>query len=98
MRKGTQGSGGNLKSGMMTEHKNSELLKQDDGYPFIQSIRGSYPYWERTLSDLNAMVRQLGIPTFYTLTAADLRWPETIQVIARLYGQELSEEHINEMP
>ena len=98
MRKGTQGSGGKLKAGMMTEGKISELLKQDDGYRFIQSIRGSYPYWERTLSDLNAMVRQLGIPTwFLTLTAADLRWPETIQVIARQYGQELSEEHINEM-
>ena len=98
MRKGTQGSGGKLKAGMMTEHKISELLKQDDGYRFIQSIRGSYPYWERTLSDLNAMVRQLGIPTwFLTLTAADLRWPETIQVIARQYGQELSEEHVNKM-
>ena len=44
------------------------------------------------------MVRQLGIPTwFLRLTAADQRWPETIQVIARQYGQELSEEHINEM-
>ena len=60
MRKGTQGSGGRLKAGMMTEGKISELLKQDDGYRFIQSIRGSYPYWERTLSDLHAMVRQLG--------------------------------------
>ena len=50
------------------------------------------------MSDLNDMERQLGIPTwFLTLTAADLSWPETIQVIARQYGQELSEEHINEM-
>ena len=98
MRKGTQGSGRKLNAGMMTEDKISELLKQDDGYRFIQNIRGSYPYWERTLTDLNAMVRQLGIPTwFLTLTAADLRWPETIQVIARQYGQELSEEHINKM-
>ena len=61
----------------------SSFQNQDDGYSLIQSIKGSYPYWERTLSDLNAMVRQLGIPTwFLTLTAADLRCPETIQVIA----------------
>ena len=57
MRKGTQDSDGKLKAGMMTEHKFSELLNQDDSYRFIQSIKGSYPYWERTLSDLNAMVR-----------------------------------------
>ena len=44
MRKGTQGSGGKLKAGMMAEHKISVLLKQDDGYRFIQSIRGSNPF------------------------------------------------------
>ena len=34
------------------------------------------------------MIQTLGIPTwFLTLSAADMKWPEVIQVIARQYGQ-----------
>ena len=33
------------------------------------------------------MIKTLGIPTwFLTLSAADMKWPEVIQVIARKYG------------
>ena len=33
------------------------------------------------------MIRQLGTPTwFFTLSAADLKWPDMIQTIARQYG------------
>ena len=33
------------------------------------------------------MVRQLGTPTwFFTLSAADLKWPDMIQTIAKQYG------------
>lgn len=56
-----------------------KILNQNEGFSFLQSIRGSYPYWCKTLHDLFAMVRQLDIPTFFcTFSAADLRWPETI--------------------
>ena len=33
------------------------------------------------------MVHQLGTPTwFFTLSAADLKWPDMIQTIAKQYG------------
>ena len=33
------------------------------------------------------MIRQLGTPTwFYTISAADLKWPDMIQAIAKQYG------------
>ena len=37
--------------------------------------------------ELLAMIRTLGIPTwFLTLSAADMKWPEVIQSIAKQYG------------
>ena len=58
-----------------------------DVYFFMKNIRGSPPYYQRTFYDLPAMIRQLGTPTwFFTLSAADLKWPDMIQTIARQYG------------
>jgi hypothetical protein len=76
------------------------MLAQNDGFRFLQQIRGSFPYWQRTLWDLFAMVRQLGVPTwFFTLSAADLspRWCQTIQCIAKQYGQSYTDEEVGEM-
>ena len=46
-----------------------------------------------------AMIRTLGIPTwFFTLSAADMKWPEVIQVIARQYGTIYTEDEVKELP
>ena len=45
-----------------------------------------------------AMVKQLGIPTwFMTLSCADLRWPELFQIIARTQGKNLTDEQVEAM-
>ncbi|KAI3935332.1 hypothetical protein MKW98_027152 [Papaver atlanticum] len=42
-----------------------------------KQIRGTRAYWYTRLKELIAMVKQLGPPTiFFTLSAADLQWPE----------------------
>ena len=42
-----------------------------------------------------AMIRTLGIPTwFLTLSAADMKWSEVIQVIARQYGTIYTEDEV----
>ena len=39
------------------------------------------------------MIRQLGTPTwFFTLSAADLKWPDMIQTIAKQYGVHYNEQ------
>lgn len=44
------------------------------------------------------LVRTLGIPTFFvTFSAADLRWPETIAIIARQVGVHLTDADIADM-
>ncbi|MES9901779.1 MAG: hypothetical protein ABW168_03735, partial [Sedimenticola sp.] len=72
---------GSSSSSNLTAETVEEALKQNNGYRFIQTVRGSYPYWMKTLFDLNAMVLQLDIPTWFcSISASDLKWPETTRI------------------
>ena len=64
-----------------------DLLKHNEGFNFLQTVRGSQPYWEKTPLDLFAMVNQLDIPSWFcTFSAADIKWPEAIRIIAQQHG------------
>ncbi len=64
-----------------------DILKSDSGYKFLKPIRGTPPYWQATQKDVLAMIRQLGIPTWFcSFSAADMRWPEVINTILRQQG------------
>lgn len=70
-----------------------QILSTDAGYHFLSTARGSPPYWEKTLKDLFAMVRQLGIPTWFcSFSAADRRWPEIITAICTQQGRPVPED------
>ena len=72
------------------------LICQDQAYLFLRQIPGSPPYWQRFMYEVIAMVKQLGIPTwFMTLSCADLRWPELFQIIARTQGKNLTDEQVD---
>ena len=73
----------------------SQYVRKDKAYSFMKNIRGSPPYYQRTFYDSLAMIRQLGIPTwFFTLSAADLKWPDMIQTIARQYGVNYTDDEV----
>ena len=67
----------------------NKILKSDEGFRNMECLRGSPAYWKKTLSDLFAMIRQSGIPTFFcTFSSAELsRWPEVTECIARQEGK-----------
>lgn len=45
--------------------------------------------------ELSAMIRQLGTLTwFFTLSAADMKWPDVIQIIAKQYGVIYTDEDV----
>ena len=68
----------------------NELVKSDNAYKVFKNVRGSSGYFQCLFCDVLAMVRQLGIPTwFFTVSAADMQWPDTIQSIARQYATHL---------
>ena len=72
------------------------FLADENAYSFMNAIKGSPAYWKNTLSDVLAMVKQLGIPSFFlTLSCADLRWNEFPEIISKLNGKELSFEEIS---
>jgi hypothetical protein len=53
----------------------SKLTMQDDGFRVLRTIRGSPPYWEQAKRDVLAMVRQLGVPTWFcSFSAAETKW------------------------
>ena len=73
----------------------SDNVRTDKAYRFLKNVRGSPPYYQRTFYELLAMIRQLGTPIwFFTLSAADMKWPDMIQIIARQYGVCYSDEDV----
>jgi len=61
-------------------------------------MRGSPPYWQKLFYKVLAMIRQLGIPTwFITFRAADMRWREVIQAIAAQYGTIYTGQEVKEL-
>ena len=74
------------------------MICDDNAFRYMKNIRGSPAYWHSVLNDLLAMVRQLGVPTwFLTLSAADMQWPDVIKAIVLPFGRELTDEGILSM-
>ena len=72
------------------------LICKDQAYLFLRQIPGTPPYWQRFMYEVVAMVKQLGIPTwFMTLYCADLRWPELFQIISRIHGKDITDEEVD---
>ncbi|XP_062607417.1 glutamic acid-rich protein-like [Saccostrea cucullata] len=76
----------------------SALILKDHGYKFLTQVRGSPAYFDKMLLELLACVKQLGSFTwFITLSAADLQWPEGIQIIGRQYGHNFTDQDVKDM-
>ena len=91
----------NVTAGMLSNNFTDTVksfIAKDEGYSFMSPIKGTPAYWKKFLSEVLAMVKQLGLPTFFmTLSCADLRWNELISIISKLKGENLSDEQINNM-
>ena len=77
------------------EVKEKCITRDDLGIYFLHKIRGSPAYFNKLFYDILGMIRQLGPCTwFITLSAADLKWPDLIQIIAKQQGQQLTDEDV----
>lgn len=62
----------------------SKLLKNDEAFRFMQPIRGTPAYWSAIQKDLFAMLRQLGIPTWFcSFSSAEYRWNDAISSLLK---------------
>ena len=74
------------------------LVRSDQAYKLFKNVRGSPAYWQSLFYDILAMMSQLGTPTwFFTLSAADMQWPDMIQTIARQSGVSLNDDDVRNM-
>ncbi|KAK3100323.1 hypothetical protein FSP39_018128 [Pinctada imbricata] len=67
---------------LLNNCKLRKILHNDEALRFMQPIRGTPSYWQNTQKDLFAMLRQIGIPTWFcSFSAAEFRWPEIVNTI-----------------
>ena len=94
-------TGSNLTAGMFSQNFKENVrtfIANDEAFNFMNTIKGTPAYWKRFLLEVLAMVKQLGVPTFFlTLSCADLRWFELPTIISKIYGKNLSNEEISNM-
>lgn len=99
LRKATSQTSTAITAGQLKDDEyRKQLIQADKAYQFLQTVRGSPAYCKKILYDLLGMIKQLGPFTwFLTLSAADLRWPETICIIAHQFKVKLTKEDIENM-
>lgn len=62
-----------------------DIAVHSEGFRVLRKIRGSPPYWESTKKDVFAMIRQLGVPTWFcSFSAAETRWAPLLKCLCKL--------------
>ena len=100
MKKGKKIDGASVTAKDVLSNDFQNILKYDGGYKVLDSNRCSPAFWAKVKGELFAMVRQLGMPTwFLTFSAAETWWPELIRSLQKdLDGTILTDDQIHEMP
>ena len=74
------------------------FVASDNTFSFMSSVKGTPAYWKQFLYDVLAMVKQLGIPTYFLiLSCAELRWEELPYIINKLNNLGLSEKELKNL-
>ena len=67
------------------KHFTQEFVHKNDGYFIFKQLRNSPAYLETKKKDVFAMIRQLGLPTwFMSLSSADSRWSDLLKMLGKL--------------
>lgn len=65
---------------MLDENFIDRMIQHDDGFKLLETFPSSPAYWQKDGKEIRAMIRQLGLPTFFvTLSAAETRWGELLK-------------------
>jgi hypothetical protein len=62
-----------------------DLFNEDEALSFLRAVRSTPQYWQWAKYKVNAMIRQLCLPTFFiTLSPSENNWPELIKLLAEI--------------
>ena len=74
------------------------MISNDQIFSSFKNIRGTPHCFHNMLLDVLAKIRQFRVYTFFlSCSAAEFHWTEIIQVVARQYGEILTDEQVNAM-
>ena len=65
-----KGKTNHLTAGMLSRNFKESVksfVAKDEAYNSMNTIKGTPAYWKRFLFEVLAMVKQLGLPTFYDI-------------------------------
>ena len=76
----------NIRAGQLKQQGALDrLIHHDEGYKFLNALRGSPPYFEKAKKDLFAMIRQLGSATlFCSFSSAEMQWIYLLRILGQL--------------
>lgn len=61
------------------------IVRLNEGFHVLRNLRGSPPYWEKAKRDIFAMIRQLGLPTWFcSFSAAETKWTPLLRTLGEL--------------
>ena len=70
---------------LLNPDKVNNLINLDEGFYIFRGLRSSPPYLEKRKKDVFAMIRQLGLPTwFISLSAGDTKWKDLHKILGKL--------------
>jgi len=74
----------NITAGMVKDKEQMKALYEDNqAMTFMRAVRSTPQFWEWKKFELNAMIRQLGTPSwFITFSPSEINWPELIVILA----------------
>ena len=81
-----KGNNRSINAGQLKQHGVLDrLIRHDEGYKFLNALRGSPPYFEKAKKDLFAMIRQLGPATlFCSFSSAETQWLHLLRILGQL--------------
>lgn len=70
---------------VLDSHTADSIVRLNEGFQVLRNLRGSPPYWEKAKKDIFAMLRQLGLPTwFFSFSAAETKWIPLLKCLGEL--------------
>ena len=64
---------------MLNSHASNALMSKL--FYYSKDLTGSNSYWNKVKQDLNAILKQVGVPTiFFTLSMAEFHWPDFLRL------------------
>ncbi|CAG7723295.1 unnamed protein product [Allacma fusca] len=71
----------------------NNMIQHDEAFQILRGIRSAPQFWESQKKDLMAMLRTLGIPTFFiSMSAAEIQWnPLIVHLIKLLENLNITE-------